>query len=173
MIRQINTWYKRRDGAAAIEFALLVMPFLLITLGIIELSLMFLSASIVEGATDSAARLIRTGQIQQASGDQETMFRDALCQYSTALVTCEDMIVEVQTIENYTDYTAPVYDADGTMISQGFDPGGSNDKVIIRVAFRYTMITPIVGPILNGADGGTQFISTIVMQSEPYEFMGS
>jgi len=173
MIQTINKWFRRRDGATAIEFALLVMPFMLITLGIIELSLMFLSASIVEGATDAAARLIRTGKVQQSTGDQEAMFRAALCTYATALVDCDDMIIEVIAIDNYADYTDPVFDGDGAMISQGFDPGGSNGKVIIRVAYRYEMITPIVGNMLNGADGATQFISTIVMQSEPYEFMGA
>jgi Flp pilus assembly protein TadG len=173
MIQAIRNWFKTSEGATAIEFSLLVMPFMLITLGIIELSIMFLSASMVEGATDSAARLIRTGKIQQSAGDQESMFREALCDYATALVDCNDMIVEVISIDSYADYTDPVYDSDGTMISQGFDPGGSNGKVIVRVAFRYEMVTPIVGHMLNGADGGTQFISTIVMQSEPYEFMGS
>jgi len=172
-MRLTSRWFKRRDGAVAIEFALLVMPFMLITLGIIELSLLFLSASIVEGATDSAARLIRTGQIQKSTGDHETMFRDALCSFTAALVKCEDMVVEVVPIESYADYTDPVYDSDGAMISQGFDAGGSNDKVIIRVAYRYKMITPIVGTMLNGPDGATQFISTIVLQSEPYEFGGA
>lgn len=173
MIQTINKWFRRCDGATAIEFSMLVMPFMLITLGIIELSIMFLSASIVEGATDSAARLIRTGKIQQSGGDQEAMFRTALCSFSTALVDCEDMIIEVIAIDNYTDYTDPVFDTDGAMISHGFDAGGSNSKVIVRVAFRYQMITPIVGNMLNGPDGATQFISTIVMQSEPYEFMGT
>ncbi len=173
MIQTINKWFRGRDGATAIEFSLLVMPFMLITLGIIELSTMFLSASMVEGATDSAARLIRTGKIQQSTGDQEAMFRAALCAYATALVDCDDMIVEVIAIDNYSDYTDPVFDADGTMISQGFDAGGSNSKVIVRVAYRYHMITPIVGSMINGSDGATQFISTIVMQSEPYEFQGA
>ncbi len=168
----IKNWFRRCEGAVAIEFAILFMPFLLITLGIIELSLMFLSASIVEGATDSAARLIRTGKVQQSTGDHEAMFRQALCNYATALVDCNDMIIEVLPIDSYSDYTGPSYGADGTMVPQGFDAGGSNDKVIIRVAFRYEMITPIVGTLLNGTDGGTQFISTIVLQSEPYEFQG-
>ena len=173
MIQAINTWFRQRKGAAAIEFSLLVVPFVFITLGIIEVSLMFLSASIVEGATDSAARLIRTGQIQQSSGDPEDMFRDALCVYTTALVNCDDLTFEVLTMDSYSDYTDAVYDSDGSMISQGFDPGGSNNKVIIRVSWRYEMITPVIGTILNGADGATTFLSTIVLQSEPYEFQGA
>ncbi len=173
MIALINRWKKKKDGSAAIEFSLLLLPYMLLSLGIMELSLMFMSASLLEGATDSAARLIRTGQIQQGTADPETVFRDALCNYAVVLIDCNSMIIEVTTLNNYTDYTAPTYDADGNMISSGFNAGGSNDKVLIRVAYSYSMITPLVGPLLNGPNGSTQFISTIVLQTEPYEFQGA
>ncbi len=172
MIRLFNKWIRRKDGATAIEFSMLFMPYLLISLGIIELSLMFLSASLVEGATDSAARLIKTGKVQQTNGDPEQMFRDALCQFATVLVDCNDMVIEVTTINSYNDFSAATYDADGNLVPQPFDPGESNSKVVIRVAYRYQMITPLVGPLLNGPGGSTLFVSTIVMQSEPYEFQG-
>ncbi len=168
-----QAFIKKEDGATAIEFSMLLMPYLLICLGIIELSLMFASASLLEGATDSAARLIRTGQLQQSNNDPETMFRDAMCDFAVALIDCNDLVIEVTTLDSYNDFTAPTYDADGNMVSQGFDAGASNAKVLIRVSYRYTMVTPIVGPILNGADGSTLFMSTIVLQTEPYEFQGA
>ncbi len=154
------------------EFSLLLLPYMTITLGIIELSLMFTSASLLEGATGSAARLIRTGQVQQTGGDPEQMFRDALCDFAVILIDCEDMVIEVQTLDNYTDFSGPTLDPDGMMVSPGFDAGESNSKVLIRVGYRYSMMTPLVGPLLNGPSGGTLFISTIVLQSEPYEFGG-
>lgn len=168
----MKKWFYRSDGAAAIEFSLLVLPFMLLTLGTIEISLMLLSASIVESATDSASRLIRTGEFQQSSGDPELLFYNALCSYTGVLVDCNDMLVEAMIVDSYADYTSPTYDSDGVMIPQGFDVGGSGDKVIIRVAWGYKMLTPLVGAILNGSDGVTQFISTIVLQTEPYEFSG-
>ncbi len=164
---------KKEDGATAIEFSMLLMPYLMIVFGIIELSLMFTSASLLEGSADSAARLIRTGQIQQSNADPETMFRDALCQFAVVLIDCDDIVIEVSTLNSYGDFSAPTYDANGDMISSGFDVGGSNDKVLIRVAYRYSMVTPIVGPILNGAGGSRLFMSTIVLQTEPYEFQGA
>jgi Flp pilus assembly protein TadG len=172
MIGKIRKWVKKEDGTTAIEFSMLLMPYLLICFGIIELSLMFTSASILEGATHSAARMIRTGQLQQSGGDPETMFRQGLCDAAVILIQCNDMVIEVQPLDSYADYSGPTYDADGNMVSGGFDAGGSNDKVLIRVAYRYSMVTPIVGDLLNGADGSTLFMSTIVLQSEPYEFLG-
>lgn len=172
MIKLIRQWLRRKDGAAAIEFSLLLIPYLTLSLGIIEISLMFLSASLVEGATDNAARLVRTGQIQQSGGDPEAMFRDALCDFAVVLVECGDMEIEIIPLDSYGDYTGATFDGDGNFMSQGVDVGGSNDKILIRVAYEYSMITPLVGPLLNGSDGKTQFMSTIVLQTEPYEFQG-
>ena len=172
MLRLLRKYLKRRDGSTAMEFSLLMIPFITLTLGIIELSLMFTAASLVEGATGTASRLIRTGQIQQGGGDPETVFRDALCEFATVLVDCGQMVIEVQPLNSYADFTGPTLDVDGNMVPQGFDAGGSNDRVLIRVAYNYTMMTPLVGPLLNGPDGQMQFISTIVLQSEPYEFQG-
>ncbi len=173
MISFLNRLIRKDDGATAIEFSLLMMPYVLISLAIIEMSLMFMSASLLEGASDSASRLLRTGQIQQSNSDPEEMFRNALCEYAVVLIDCSEMVVEVVKLDSYSDYTAVVYDVDGNMISSGFDAGGSNDKLLVRVAYRYEMITPIVGRLLNGDDGGTLFVSTIVLQTEPYEFQGA
>lgn len=168
----LRKWFRKDDGAAAIEFSMLLVPYLMLSLGIIEMSLMFLSASLLEGATDSASRLVRTGQIQQSGEDPEAMFREALCEFAVVLVECNDMKIEMVKLDSYADYTQASYDADGEFISQGVDPGGSNDKILIRVAYRYSMITPLVGQLLNGTDGTTLFVSTIVLQTEPYEFQG-
>jgi len=160
-----------QDGATAIEFALLSIPYVFLVVGIIEIAIMFAGASLLEGATNSAARLVRTGQIQDAA-DPEIAFRNALCQYTTAIVRCNEIVFESIPIESFLDADDldPVYDEDGNMESQGFDPGGSNDRVLIRVSYNYTMLTPFIGPLLSGGDNIIQFMSTIVLQTEPYEF---
>ncbi len=165
-------WGRDKSGTTAIEFSLLAVPFLLLTLGIIEISLMYASASLLEGATNSAARTIRTGQIQQSTGDPETMFRQEICNYATVLIRCDDVIIEAQTMAGFSDYStmSVQLDVDGNMVSQGFDVGGSNERVLVRVAYRYSMMTPLVGPLLYGVANGRLFISTIVLQTEPYEF---
>lgn len=172
MLGLIRKWFKRDDGATAIEFSLLFLPYMTISLGIVELSLMFASASLLEGATDSASRLIRTGQLQQADDDPETLFREAMCEFAVALIDCTDVSIDVSTLDSYGDFTAASFDDDGNLVTGDFDAGGSSSIVLIRVAYRYEMVTPIVGPLLNGDDGSTLFVSTIVMQSEPYEFQG-
>lgn len=171
MLRKLlRGWVKRKDGTAAIEFALMAFPFLFLVLGILEISMMYAAATVLEGATSSAARLIRTGQIQEQS-DPQAAFRNALCNYATVLVRCNDVIIEVQPMTNFDDYDSmqPAYDEDGNMVSSGFNSGSSDSKMLIRAAYRYEMMNPFVGTMLLGASNSRQFMSTIVMQTEPYD----
>ena len=160
-----------QDGATAIEFALLSIPFVFLTVGIIEIAIMFAGAAMLEGATNSAARLVRTGQINEAA-DPQVAFQNAICNYTVALIRCNNITFEAIPLTSFLDAEdmEPEYDEDGNMTSSGFDPGGSNDRVLIRVAYRYEMMTPFIGPLLAGTDNSILFMSTIVLQTEPYEF---
>lgn len=173
MCALFRKWLKRKSGTTAIEFSMLLIPYMMLALGIIELSVMFTAANLLEGATGTAARLIRTGQLQQSGGDPATQFRAALCQATSALIDCNDVVIEVKVLSSFSDYAGPTYDADGNMVSSGFDAGGSGDKILVRTSYRYNMITPLVGPLLSGGTGSRVFISTIVMETEPYEFQGA
>lgn len=177
LLKLLKRYKKKEDGVTAIEFSLLAIPYLLLTLGLIELSVMYASASLLEGATSSAARLIRTGQIQQddTGAGTETLFRDAICSYATVLINCNDVVIEIQEMESFGDFDAmaPVYDSDGNLVSQGVDAGGADSRVLIRAAYRYDLMTPLVGPLMGGPDGSRLFMSTIVLQSEPYDFDGA
>jgi len=168
----LSNWFKKKEGSTAIEFSLLAIPYVFLTVGIIELGIMYAAASLLEGATASAARLIRTGQIQQAVGDPEQMFRDAICGYATVLINCNDIVLEVIPLASFADFSGPTYDANGNMVSAGFDAGGVSDNILIRVSYRYTMMTPFIGPLLAGPDSSHLFVSTIVLQTEPYDFQG-
>lgn len=175
MLSLFRKWFVRKDGGVAIEFSLLSIPYVFLSIGIIELAVMYAAGSMLEGATGSAARLIRTGQIQQsASADPEALFRAALCGYAGALVDCNDVQIEVQTVNSFADVGAltPNFNEDGAFVSSGFSAGGVNDRVLIRAVYRYPMMTPFVGPLLTGTDNARTFISHIVLQTEPYEFTG-
>jgi len=171
----LKKWIRQDDGVTAVEFSLLLGPYMLLIFGIFEISMMFTSASLLEGATNSAAREIRTGQMQQSVGDPETLFRDKLCSYRMVFIDCNDISVEVQVLDSYGDFggTAPQLDGDGNLVSRGVDLGEADERVLIRTAHRYQMMTPIVGNLLSGGAGSRLFMSTIVLQSEPYDFDGA
>jgi len=168
-------WIGKDEGVTAVEFSLLLAPYMMLTLGIFEIAMMFTSASLLEGATNKAARQIRTGQLQQSAASPEDAFRDAICGYKMVFIDCNDIIVEVQQLDSFGDFGAAAaqFDEDGNLVSRGVSPGGANDRVLVRTAYRYNMMTPIVGELLSGGNGSKLFMSTIVLQSEPYDFQGA
>ena len=173
MLKILQKWKSQDDGSTAIEFALTAIPVIMLLIGIIELSLFFAANNILHGATESAARLIRTGQVQQAAGDPQVMFEDALCDHASIFIPCNKIQYEVITLADFSDYsTYPIqYDLDGNLDSNGFAAGGVNDVVLIRAIYRYKFITPLMGPILgDGADNSKLILSTIILQTEPYNF---
>lgn len=164
---------RNESGAVAVEFALLAIPFFLLVIAILELAIMFAAESLMEGATMNASRQIKTGALQ-TSGEEnlEALFRDELCSYATVLIRCEDVQIEVRELDSFADAGGmqPQFNEEGDFVSSGFDPGGSSAKVLIRTVYKYTALSPLLGTLLFGQDNSRLFMSTLVMQSEPYDF---
>lgn len=164
-------WRKEQDGAAALEFAFLGIPFFFFVIGIIEVALMMANASIMEGAVYDAARMVRTGQVQQ-NGDPEAAFRAAICDHAI-IMDCDGFEYYVTTLDSFSDAeeNLPEFDEEGSMENQDFEAGGSGDIVMIRVSYLYQFMTPWIGEIFTDYPNNTRLMmSTVVLQTEPYEF---
>lgn len=164
---------KKDDGATAVEFALVSVPFIFLLIGIIEMSLMFAASSTLHSGTNEAARMIRTGQAQQTSvGTPEDIFQGELCRAVNTMLNCSLLQYQVMPLDRFADFSqfAAVFDEDGNLEDAGFDAGGSSSVVLIRVAYRYPLLVPFVGNFMSDGPGMTKlFISTVVIQSEPYD----
>ncbi len=174
MMRGIRKWLSASDGATAIEFALVAIPFLIMLMGIVETSLFFATGFIMEGAANDAARLIRTGQVQGAA-EPIKAFENALCDKMKVLTNCLNLRYEVIPVPensfiNATDLK-PKFDKDGLLISQGFDPGGASDDVLVRVAYHYDFLTPLLSSLMSSSGmQGASLVSTLVIKNEPYSY---
>ncbi len=69
---------RSRDGAAALEFAILAVPFFIIIFASIETFVAFTAEQMIASATDSMARKIRTGQITFNQGKSTDMTKGAV-----------------------------------------------------------------------------------------------
>ena len=175
MGRVFNRWIKRKEGTTAVEFALVGIPFVLMIVGTIEMSLMFTAQAVLHESTFNAARLIRTGQIQTGAVEGgETAFREAVCEFAALMIPCDRIQFQVQQVPSFGDagdMPPAEFDDDGNLEDQGFDPGSVSEVVLIRVAYNYPVITPLMQPMLADSGRTTRsMMSTIVLQNEPYEF---
>lgn len=167
-------WAKRKDGAVAVEFALVAVPFFMIILGILETCLFFAAGSVLEGAAHESARVIRTGQAQK-SGDPLAMFEERMCNTLGVMVQCDKISYEVIEIPSdgfygVSDYE-PSFDEDGNLESQGFSAGGVESTVLVRLFYRYEFLTPFIGGMMGDQIGNSfGHMSTVVIRNEPYAF---
>ncbi len=165
-------WIRDVSAVAAVEFSLIGLPFILMTVGVVEMALVFTSQSVLQNATFSAARLIRTGQLQQGlMGDPEQAFREAVCDFAALAIRCDNIQFTVSRLDDFSDADdmQPEFDEDGNLQNTEFEPGAENDVVLIRVVYNYRITTPVMQQVLSDVGSNRRgLMSTIVLQTEPY-----
>ena len=154
------------------EFSLVAFPFTYLLMGIVELSLMFAAMSTLDYATNSAARLIRTGQVQQSGASSEQLFKDTLCSYAAVFLDCGALQYEVIKMDSFSDFASypASFDDDGNLMSTGFDPGAVDDVILIRTAYKYQLLTPLLSSAFSDTTNNSKLMmSTVVLETEPYD----
>lgn len=171
MVHAFKKWLKQSSGATAVEFALVAFPFIYLLIGIIELSVMFAAMSTLDSATNTAARLVRTGQAQMSADPEET-FKTALCDQASVFLDCSKIKYEVITMSNFSDFASfpPSYDENGDLVSSGFNAGSVDDVILIRAFYSYQLLTPLIGEAFSDGPNNTKrMVTTVVLETEPYD----
>jgi len=165
----------RRDGtkaSAAIEFAFVAPVFFLFLMAIIEVGVMFFANSVLQKATDDAARLVRTGQVQAANMTQ-SQFKAFICgEVSVILKDCNNLQVDMESYSSFggATYTS-AYGADGNLNTNlnGYQTGSSGSTVLLRVFYQWKMLTPLISPLLKNEPNGDHLLTaTAAFQNEPW-----
>lgn len=84
--RLVGKFNKNEEGATAIEFAFVAIPFFALLFGIIELALVFFISSSLSHATSEAGRIIRVGNFQACGEEDE--FKALVCSSMKGLGNC-------------------------------------------------------------------------------------
>lgn len=159
--------WRDRTGTVALEFALLLPLFLTLVFMVIELGLLCLTQGALDNATRNAARLIETGQVQQA-GNSQALFRSALCRvFSTTLMNCDGLTWQVRSGNSFATLYAAA-NATGASAPSSFSPGDAGDRVVVQVHYSPSLVLPFLSEFLSG-DGTPRLSSTTAFQNEPYE----
>lgn len=162
-----------REGAAAIEFAIVALPFFFVIFAILELGIIFLVDSMMESAVQQAGRLVRTGQAQ-GGAISPAQFKTALCQgMSVFSGDCQARAtVDVRVIPQFRNPNPPDPTADGVLgPDEGeFDPGAAGDLMLVRVWYQQPVVTPLLSQALTRLDSGGAVISvTTAFRNEPFD----
>ncbi|MBT8002723.1 MAG: pilus assembly protein [Rhodospirillales bacterium] len=167
------------QGVTAVEFALIMPVYLYLMIGILEMSLLFFTTTVVDGEVEDASRKIRTGQAE-LSGDAFTTFRDELCDSLLNVYDCNDLTFDVKTFESFSTVSIPVLhlNDEGVLVDETdtpyvttFSPGGSGDISVVRVIYSWSFFTPLIGALMadDNSSNSKLLTSTAVFRNEPFE----
>ncbi|MBO6754896.1 MAG: pilus assembly protein [Roseibium sp.] len=169
LTRLLNRYTKDREGATAVEFAIIGLPFLTIMLGIFEFGLAFFVNRIVDNAVLETSRLIRTGQ---ATTFDATDFEDALCDNLSTLFCHRSRIsFDIDTITTFAGSSAleSMLDVDGQPKDSSFTVTGPTEIVVVRVIYRWPMFSALFRFDEGDTGSNERFLySTFVFRNEPW-----
>ena len=144
---RLRNFRRDRRGAAAVEFALVSVPFFALVFAIVETALVFFAGHVLENGVTQAARLIRTGQAQQQQLDQSA-FKQEVCARITGLFNCEGGLkLDVRIFKDFgeIDLSAPI-DDDGNLDDDFvFEPGSGGEIVVVRAFYEWPTFVPGFG----------------------------
>lgn len=162
---------KAREGATAVEFALIAGPFFLLLIGLIEIALFFFASTMIETATTEAAREIRTGEVMVA-GDGPGEFRNRICARAGAILDCTRIQVDVRRVTSFSAAQLGALVGEGGVDSSGFgfDPGGPGEIVVVRAVYEWPLIAPGQFNGLANLPGNKRLIvASAVFRNEQFE----
>lgn len=188
--RLLRRFRRSNDGAAAIEFAILAIPYFLIVFAILETFVAFIGEQVISNGVDVMARKVRTGEIQSKTANDpafKTSFRTAFCQEISIMVTCsaeeiatpKRLYLDLRSFSSFGDIPTEIprvstaQYADLKTSDFAYSPGGAKSINMLRAYYRWSVITDLVRPMLTtvrSSDGTGDFliVATATFQNEDY-----
>jgi Flp pilus assembly protein TadG len=161
-----------QDGATAIEFSLVALPFIAMMFAIIETALVFFAGQSLEAAVSNVSRLILTGQAQ-SQGMSANAFKTKVCAQLTVMFDCAGGVyVDVKTYTNFasTDMNSPVSNGNFDTSAMAYTPGGPGDIVVLKLYYQWPIYVSIWNAGISNLNGSKRLlVATAAFRNEPYK----
>nr|WP_245571260.1 TadE/TadG family type IV pilus assembly protein [Neorhizobium alkalisoli] len=177
--------FRSRDGAAAIEFAMLAIPYFMIVFAILETFIAYTGEQLVANAVDTMARKLRTGNIT-ASNTDRTAFRRTFCNEVSIMIKCSEeeiatpdkLWLDVRSFPSFADIPGNVplnssQDLDTSSVNN-YTPGAQKTINMVRAYYRWDVVTDLLRPYITNVrpSGGRPnyflIVETATFRNEDY-----
>ena len=160
---------KRQDGSAAVEFAMVSLPFFALLFAILETALIFFAGQTLQAAAGEAGRLIMTGQAQTANYTAAD-FKNQVCARIYGLFNCQSgMTVDVKSYSSFgsVNTTSPTKNGQFDSTNAGYTVGGPSCIQVVTLYYQWPVYVPLLG--LNYLGTNSHLLqATAVFKNEPY-----
>ena len=186
-LRLSRRFRKEEDGATAVEFAFVALPFFALLFGIMGLAIVFFVNSALVHSTAEAGRLIRVGNFQACGGVDE--FKALVCGNMKGMANCwKNVRIDVVEGESFKTIALPdippVQPRDDTQSGSDAVPQTPNgvynantagDTMVIRAVLHYRLaLPPLLTRLDNPAGSGARtMVATTAFRNEPFPADGT
>jgi Flp pilus assembly protein TadG len=164
---------KNTRGAAAVEFALIMVPLFALILASLQTAIIFFEGQALQTAAEQAGRQLMTGSVQTAGYSQSQFINNTVCPAAATFI-CGNIMVDVESASSFssvnTNTITPVYNKSGTVTNTwSYNPGNPGDIVILRLMYSWPIFGgPLGFGLANQSNGGFLLVGTTVFKNEPY-----
>lgn len=164
------------DGVAAVEFALVVLPFMVLLGVVLETGVMLFTEYTLQASVQQAARLMRTGQAQ-AQGMSAAAFKTEICKTASIIMDCSGGVtVYTESAPSFAALKAKLPSSldigkksDGTLSTASYKCGAPLEAVGVVATYDWKFIFPFMSFNANTADTTKKRLIAISMfADEPF-----
>jgi Flp pilus assembly protein TadG len=173
LTKEILRFARTRQGATAVEFALVVPPFLATLIGIFQVTIFLFAQQVLQNAAIEAGRLFMTGQAQNSNMTQ-TQFASDICPMVQAIFTCSSLMVNVQNYSNFASANASqptlTFNNQGQVTNTwSYDSGTPGQVMVVQLIYQWPIVSGPFGYILpNIGNGHVEMMGVTAFRVEPY-----
>jgi Flp pilus assembly protein TadG len=165
-----RNFIKNRKGSAAIEFAILALPFLVVIFAIVEIAIMYFVDSGLDAALHKAVRQVRVGTAKTASWDI-TKFKDVICSDLSYSFSCSSSIkVRATVISDMNSVTRASGISGGVLsVTEDFNLGSSGDYILIQAFLPWDPVIKLYSFSSSRLDDGSYVLGAAeLFKNEPF-----
>jgi Flp pilus assembly protein TadG len=163
---------RSRDGASAIEFALIGLPFFAILFAALQAAILLMAQEELETAVENAGRQVLTGQVA-SQGTTQAQFASKVCGYLVAIFNCGNLMINIQTANTFAavNPAAPTltFGSNGKVTNTwSYQPGNAGSIEVLQVMYQWPVFGHLLGFNLGNLPNGNHLlIATSVFKNEP------
>lgn len=163
---------KARQGSAAIEFAMVSIPFFFMMFALLEVGLLLILDATLESAVSQTGRMVRTGEAA-SRGFTSAQFKTELCDRMTIFSgDCDARaFVDVREIVAFDtdDVPDPMQDGELNGADDFYQNGVAGSLMLVRVWYSHPVFTPLMERMLKRTnDNKTVLVAATTFRNEPY-----
>src|SRR3990167_5764302 len=138
--RRDRAFHRNEDGAAAVEFALIAPVLFFTLLSLLEIGVVAMLTTGLDGAVIEASRRIRTGRADAATS--AATFEEQICgKLAIAFSSCPERLVV--SVERFGAFSIANLAAAAPPNGQ-FNKGGPGDIILVKANYTWPLMSPFV-----------------------------